>query len=86
MTFLKKNTENLTDLDSCAPTFTHGVGTRRIDHGHEADEAKVLSGEVHFFSVKGKALRELVIRKVEMTEPLKRKKDLNKTLICPDVL
>uniref|UniRef100_A0A3Q0QYF4 Uncharacterized protein n=1 Tax=Amphilophus citrinellus TaxID=61819 RepID=A0A3Q0QYF4_AMPCI len=58
-------------LDSCTPAFTNSVGhscTRRVDHSHEADEAQVLSGEVHIVSVKSKALWELVIRQVELTE------------------
>uniref|UniRef100_A0A3Q0QVL0 Uncharacterized protein n=1 Tax=Amphilophus citrinellus TaxID=61819 RepID=A0A3Q0QVL0_AMPCI len=58
-------------LDSCTPAFTHSIGhssTRRVDHSHEADEAQVLSGEVHLISVKSKALWELVIRQVELAE------------------
>ena len=46
-------------LDPSAPAFSHSVGhgsAGRVDHGHEADEAQVLSGEVHFFGVESKAL------------------------------
>ncbi len=42
----------MTYLDSSTPTFAHSIwysGTRRIDHGHKANEAQVLSGEVHLF-------------------------------------
>ena len=60
-------------LDSSAPTFADSIGhssTRRVDHGHEANEAQVLSGEVHLVSVKSKALWELVVGQVEMAETL----------------
>uniref|UniRef100_A0A3Q1K2S6 Uncharacterized protein n=1 Tax=Anabas testudineus TaxID=64144 RepID=A0A3Q1K2S6_ANATE len=46
--------------------------TRRVDHGHETNEAKVLCGEVHFFSIKSKALWELVIRQAEMAKTCAR--------------
>uniref|UniRef100_A0A3B4VNP8 Uncharacterized protein n=1 Tax=Seriola dumerili TaxID=41447 RepID=A0A3B4VNP8_SERDU len=58
-------------LDSSAPAFADSIGhggTRGVNHGHEANEAQVLSGEVHLVSVKSKALWELVIGQVEMTE------------------
>uniref|UniRef100_A0A3Q2QTQ1 Uncharacterized protein n=1 Tax=Fundulus heteroclitus TaxID=8078 RepID=A0A3Q2QTQ1_FUNHE len=58
-------------LDSCTPAFTHSIrhgSSRRIDHRYEAKKAQVFSGEVHFVSVKSKALRKLVVRQVEMTE------------------
>uniref|UniRef100_A0A8D0DFC7 Uncharacterized protein n=1 Tax=Sander lucioperca TaxID=283035 RepID=A0A8D0DFC7_SANLU len=61
----------VTYLDSSAPAFADSIrhsSTRRVDHGHEADEAQVFSGEVHLISVKLKALWELVIRQVEMAE------------------
>uniref|UniRef100_A0A3Q3FI39 Uncharacterized protein n=1 Tax=Labrus bergylta TaxID=56723 RepID=A0A3Q3FI39_9LABR len=48
-------------------------GTRRVNHGHEADEAEVLRGEVHLISVESKALWELVIRQVEMAETCRKK-------------
>uniref|UniRef100_A0A4W6F1E6 Uncharacterized protein n=1 Tax=Lates calcarifer TaxID=8187 RepID=A0A4W6F1E6_LATCA len=58
-------------LDSSAPAFADSIGhssTRRVNHGHEANEAQLLSGEVHFISVKSKALWELVVRQVEVAE------------------
>lgn len=58
-------------LDSSASAFTDGVGyggTRRVDHGHEADEAQVLSGEVHLVCVESKVFWELVVRHVEVAE------------------
>uniref|UniRef100_A0A3Q3JTE3 Uncharacterized protein n=1 Tax=Monopterus albus TaxID=43700 RepID=A0A3Q3JTE3_MONAL len=64
-------------LDSSTSAFTNSIrhsSTRRVDHGHEANEAKFLSGEVHLFSVKSKAFWELVIRQVEMAETLMGKK------------
>uniref|UniRef100_A0A669E8F1 Uncharacterized protein n=2 Tax=Oreochromis TaxID=8139 RepID=A0A669E8F1_ORENI len=54
-------------LDSSTPAFTNSIrhsSTRRVNHGHESDEAQVLSGEVHFISIKSKSLWELVIRQV----------------------
>uniref|UniRef100_A0A3Q3QRJ4 Uncharacterized protein n=1 Tax=Monopterus albus TaxID=43700 RepID=A0A3Q3QRJ4_MONAL len=48
------------------PGIIRHSSTRRVDHGHEANEAKFLSGEVHLISVKSKAFWELVIRQVEM--------------------
>lgn len=67
----KKQKENRRHLDSSAPAFADGIGhsrTRRVDHGHEANEAEVLSGEVHLVGVKSKAIWELVIGQVVMTE------------------
>uniref|UniRef100_A0A8C4EKQ7 Uncharacterized protein n=1 Tax=Dicentrarchus labrax TaxID=13489 RepID=A0A8C4EKQ7_DICLA len=60
-----------TTAQTLTPAFAHSIGhssTRRVNHGHEANEAKVLSGEVHLLSVKSKALWELVIRQVKMAE------------------
>uniref|UniRef100_A0A3Q1BSV5 Uncharacterized protein n=1 Tax=Amphiprion ocellaris TaxID=80972 RepID=A0A3Q1BSV5_AMPOC len=61
----------VTNLDSSTPAFAHSIGhssTRRVNHGHEADEAKVLGREVHLIGVKSKALWELIIRQVEVAE------------------
>uniref|UniRef100_A0A3Q1F1E5 Uncharacterized protein n=1 Tax=Acanthochromis polyacanthus TaxID=80966 RepID=A0A3Q1F1E5_9TELE len=61
----------VTNLDSSTPAFAHSIGhgsTRRVNHGHEADEAKVLSGEVHLICVESKALWELIIRQAEVAE------------------
>uniref|UniRef100_A0A3Q2W2V6 Uncharacterized protein n=1 Tax=Haplochromis burtoni TaxID=8153 RepID=A0A3Q2W2V6_HAPBU len=58
---------DLSYLDSSTPAFTNSIrhsSTRRVNHGHESDEAQVLSGEVHFISIKSKSLWELVIRQV----------------------
>uniref|UniRef100_A0A3B3Z4C2 Uncharacterized protein n=1 Tax=Poecilia mexicana TaxID=48701 RepID=A0A3B3Z4C2_9TELE len=63
--------ENLKHLDSCTPAFAHSVwhsGTWWVDHGHEADEAQVLSREVHFISIKSKSIWELVVRQMEVAE------------------
>uniref|UniRef100_A0A8C4EJZ6 Uncharacterized protein n=1 Tax=Dicentrarchus labrax TaxID=13489 RepID=A0A8C4EJZ6_DICLA len=60
-----------TYLDSSTPAFADSIGhssTRRVNHGHEANEAQVLSGEVHLLSVKSKVLWELVIRQVKLAE------------------
>uniref|UniRef100_A0A3P9PW66 Uncharacterized protein n=1 Tax=Poecilia reticulata TaxID=8081 RepID=A0A3P9PW66_POERE len=62
---------NARHLDSCTPAFAHSVwhsGTWWVNHGHEADEAQVLSREVHFFSIKSKAIWELVVRQMEVAE------------------
>uniref|UniRef100_A0A3Q4MBV4 Uncharacterized protein n=1 Tax=Neolamprologus brichardi TaxID=32507 RepID=A0A3Q4MBV4_NEOBR len=62
---------DLSYLDSSTPAFTNSIrhsSTRRVDHGHESDEAQVLSGEVHFISIKSKSLWELVIREVTVAE------------------
>uniref|UniRef100_A0A3P8T804 Uncharacterized protein n=1 Tax=Amphiprion percula TaxID=161767 RepID=A0A3P8T804_AMPPE len=61
----------VTNLDSSTPAFAHSIGhssTRRVNHGHEADETKVLSGEVHLIGVESKALWELIVRQVEVAE------------------
>uniref|UniRef100_A0A3P8UEC3 Uncharacterized protein n=1 Tax=Cynoglossus semilaevis TaxID=244447 RepID=A0A3P8UEC3_CYNSE len=57
-----------------APAFSDSIrhsSTRRVNHGHEADETQVVGGEVHFISVKGKAFWELVVRQTEMAETYK---------------
>uniref|UniRef100_A0A673MLP9 Uncharacterized protein n=1 Tax=Sinocyclocheilus rhinocerous TaxID=307959 RepID=A0A673MLP9_9TELE len=61
-------------LDSSAPTFAHSIwysSTRRINHGHKANE--VLSWEVHFFRIKCKTLRKLVIREAKVAETFKKR-------------
>uniref|UniRef100_A0A8C2HE18 Uncharacterized protein n=1 Tax=Cyprinus carpio TaxID=7962 RepID=A0A8C2HE18_CYPCA len=66
-------------LDSSTPTFAHGIwysGTRRIDHGHKANEAQVLSGKVHLLCIKLEVLRELFVRKVEVAESCGKTKSL----------
>uniref|UniRef100_A0A3P8R070 Uncharacterized protein n=1 Tax=Astatotilapia calliptera TaxID=8154 RepID=A0A3P8R070_ASTCA len=65
------SSKKLSYLDSSTPAFTNSIrhsSTRRVNHGHESDEAQVLSGEVHFISIKSKSLWELVIRQVTVAE------------------
>uniref|UniRef100_A0A8C6KIL8 Uncharacterized protein n=1 Tax=Nothobranchius furzeri TaxID=105023 RepID=A0A8C6KIL8_NOTFU len=60
-----------TELNESTPAFAHSVGhggTRRVDHGHKADEAQVRNGEVHLICVELKPIWELVVRQVEMAE------------------
>lgn len=49
-------------LDTSRATFPHRVrhsGTRRINHGDEAQEAELLDGEVHVVAVEGESSGEL---------------------------
>uniref|UniRef100_A0A8C9RJV2 Uncharacterized protein n=1 Tax=Scleropages formosus TaxID=113540 RepID=A0A8C9RJV2_SCLFO len=65
-----------THLDSSTPALAHSIrhcSTGRVNHGHEANKAQVLSGEVHIISVKLKSLRKLIIREKIMTESYKAK-------------
>uniref|UniRef100_A0A3Q1IZL6 Uncharacterized protein n=1 Tax=Anabas testudineus TaxID=64144 RepID=A0A3Q1IZL6_ANATE len=65
-------------LNSSTPAFADSIrhsGTRRVDHGHETNKAKVLSGEVHVISIKIITLWELVIRQVEMAKTCVRWKE-----------
>lgn len=58
-------------LDSGTPALSNSIGhggTRRVNHGHEADETEVLSGEVHLLCVEGKILWELLIGQVVMAK------------------
>lgn len=58
-------------LDSGAPAFAYSVrhgGTRGVNHGHEADEAQVLRGEVHLVGVESEAVWELVVGQVVVAE------------------
>uniref|UniRef100_A0A3Q3CCG9 Uncharacterized protein n=1 Tax=Haplochromis burtoni TaxID=8153 RepID=A0A3Q3CCG9_HAPBU len=71
---LRCSFKKLSYLDSSTPAFTNSIGhssTRRVNHGHEASKAQVLSGEVHIISVKSKAFFELVIRQVIVAETYK---------------
>lgn len=61
-------------LDSSTSTLGNGIwdgGPRRVDHRHEANEAKIRSGKVDLIGVKGKAIWELVIWEVELAETCK---------------
>jgi len=67
----KYRTNSWADLDSSTSAFAHGVGHRRtgrVDHGHEADEAQVIRGEVHLLHVKREVLHKLLVREAVMAE------------------
>jgi hypothetical protein len=67
-------------LDSSTPALAHSVrhsSTGRVNHGHEANEAQILSGKVHIFTVKVKAFWKLVIRELEMAETWKGRRGRN---------
>lgn len=58
-------------LDSSTSTLSNSVwhsSTRRVNHGHQTNEAELLRGEVHLLSVEGEALWKLVIGQVEVAE------------------
>merc|ERR1719394_2016917 len=59
------------DLDSSRPALGHGVrhgSPGRIDHGHQADEAEAVEGEVLLVRVEGVADGVLVGRQGEVAE------------------
>ncbi|KAL7845920.1 hypothetical protein AOLI_G00241120 [Acnodon oligacanthus] len=63
-------------LDSSTPALAHCIrygSTRRVNHCHESNKAQVLSGKVQLFSIKCKALWELVIREAKMAETCKER-------------
>uniref|UniRef100_A0AAY4A5M9 Uncharacterized protein n=1 Tax=Denticeps clupeoides TaxID=299321 RepID=A0AAY4A5M9_9TELE len=58
-------------LDPSTPALAHSIwhsSTRWVNHGHEADKAEVLRGEVDVIRVKLEVFRELFIWKVEVAE------------------
>ena len=63
-------------FDSSTPALAHCIrygSTRRVNHCHESNKAQVLSGKIQLFSIKCKALRELVIREAKMAETCKER-------------
>uniref|UniRef100_A0A8C9REH8 Uncharacterized protein n=1 Tax=Scleropages formosus TaxID=113540 RepID=A0A8C9REH8_SCLFO len=64
-------THQCTHLDSSTPALGNSVrhcSTGRVNHGHEANKAQVLSGEVYIIKIKTESLRKLVIREEIMAE------------------
>lgn len=63
--------QNWTYSDASRTTFHHSVrysGTRRVDHGDEAGEAKSRRGEVQFICVEAEAARKLLLVQVQVAE------------------
>merc|ERR1719331_3243941 len=59
------------NLDTSRPALQNSIGhggPRRVNHGHEADEAKAFEGEVLLVGIVGVAGRVLVLRQHEVTE------------------
>lgn len=67
--FLKKS-----HLDTSRSAFANSIGnssTRRVNHGHKTNKAKVVCLEVDIICVKGKALRVLVFWEQAVAETCK---------------
>lgn len=61
-------------LDTSRSAFANSIGhssTRRVNHGHKTNKAKVVCLEVDIIGVKGKALRVLVFWEQAVAEACK---------------